>query len=172
VRRLVAVAVLVAAAAVLWTLVVAPRLDTPERQVASYLAATSSGKEQDALDAWPTFVGGAHPRPALLVRRSELTRELTSLRVGTSYRVTSTDWWRTCCEPGRIDDPGNAGLARLHVSAIDAGGTEHKLVFEVFVKSITWWGDAAGETVKEWKLYEVHAENEPCIFPSSAYGCV
>ena len=170
-RRLAAVAVLVAATVALWTLVVAPRLDTPEQQVARYLAATSSGKEQDALDAWPTFVGGAHPRPALLVRRTELTRELTTLRVGSSYRVRSIDWWRTCCEPGRIQDPANAGLARMHVTATDPAGAEYALVFEVFVKNITWWGDAGGETVKEWKLYEVHREYELCIFPSSAFGC-
>jgi len=171
VRRLLAVAVLVAAAVVLWAVVVAPRLDTPERQVARYFAATSTGQEQEALDAWPTFVGGAHPRPALLVRRTELTRELTALRVGASYQVRSIEWWRTCCEPGRIQDSGNAGLARMHVSATDAAGHEHQLVFEVFVKNINWLGDAGGEHVKEWKLYEVHREYETCIFPSTAYGC-
>src|SRR3979490_2262907 len=128
-RRLVAVALLVAATVALWTLVVAPRLDTPERQVARYLAATSSGKEQDALDAWPTFVGGAPPRPAWLVRRTELTRELTTLRIGSSYQVRSIEWWRTCCEPGRIQDSGNAGLARVHVSATDPDGAEYPLVF-------------------------------------------
>jgi hypothetical protein len=171
VRRLLPVAALIAVAVVLWTFVVAPRLDTPERQVARYLAATSSGNEQDALDAWPTFVGGAHPRPALLVRRTALTRELTTLRVGTSYQVRSIEWWRTCCEPGRIQDPTNAGLARMHVSATDPAGTEYPLVFEVFVKNITWWGDAGGETVRDWKLYEVHREYEICMFPSSAFGC-
>lgn len=170
-KRLLAIVVVSLAAIVLWTTVISPRIDSPERQVARYLAATSSGNEEDALDAWPTFVGGFHPRQALLVRRTEITHELTSLRVGGSYRVMSIDWWRTCCEPGPIADPANAGLARMHVIATDAAGHEHPLVFQVFVKAIAWQGDAGGETVKEWKLYEVHREAEICFFPSAAYGC-
>lgn len=170
-RRVIAITALGLAVVALWTLVVVPRLDTPERQVARYLAATSAGNEQEALDAWPTFAGGIHPLPALLARRTEVTRDLASLRVGRSYQVRSIEWWRTCCEPGQIDDPGNAGLARMHVSATDAAGQEHQLVFQVFVKRIAWWGDAGGETVKEWTLYEVHREHETCIFPSTAYGC-
>lgn len=169
--RALAVAALVIGTILVWTFVVAPILGAPEREVARYLAATSSGKEQEALDAWPTFVGGIHPRPALLARRAEVTHELASLRVGRSYQVTSIEWWRTCCEPGRIDDPANAGLARMHVTATDGAGQEHKLVFQVFVEKIAWWGDAGGERVKEWRLYEVHREDQSCVFPSSAYGC-
>ena len=169
-KRLVVLAVVGLAAIVLWT-VISPRLDSPERQVARYLAATSSGNEKDALDAWPTFTGGFHPTAALLARRTELTRELTTLRVGASHRVKSTEWWRTCCEPGQIEDPSNAGLARIHVIATDAAGHEYPLVFQVFVKAIVWHGDAAGETVKDWNLYEVYREAEKCFFPSSAYGC-
>lgn len=170
-KRLLAVAVVSLAAIVLWTTVISPRLDSPERQVARYLAATSSGNEKDALDAWPAFAGGFHPTAALLARRTEVTRELTTLRVGRSYLVKSTEWWRTCCEPGPIHDPANAGLARMHVIATDAAGHEHPLVFQVFVKAIAWHGDAGGESVKEWHLYEVYREAENCIFPSSAYGC-
>jgi len=50
-------------------------------------------------------------------------------------------------------------------------GHRHQLVFEVFVRQLNWLGDAGGETVKEWKLYEVHREGESCVFPSTAYGC-
>src|SRR5258705_6598976 len=50
------------------------------------------------------------------------------------------------CEPGIVDGPGNAGLARMHVIATDQTGNQHRLVFEVWVKKLTWWGDAAGET--------------------------
>ena len=172
-RRAVVFAVVgvVLASVAAWAVVIRPALDMPEGRVAAYLAATRSGDEQRALDAWAIFVGGIHPRPELLARRTELTHELVLLRVGQSYQVRSIDWWRTCCEPGRIDHPGNAGLARMHVAAIDASGQEHQLVFEVFVRKVAWWGDAAGETVKDWTLYEVHREHERCIFPSSAYGC-
>jgi hypothetical protein len=171
-KKLFAIAVVTLAAIVLWTTTISPRLDSPERQVARYLAATSSGNEKDALDAWPAFTGGFHPTAGLLARRADVTHELATARVGGSYRVMSTEWWRTCCEPGQIQDPGNAGLARVHVVATDSAGREHPLVFQVFVKEIVWHGDAAGESVKDWKLYEVYREAERCIFPSSAYGCV
>ena len=152
-------------------LVVVRPLDTPERQVDGYLSATGAGDEARALDAWAVFSGGLHPLPALLARRTTLTHELAARRVGTTYIVRPIDWWRTCCEPGPIDGPRNAGLARVHVAATDASGEEHDLVFEVFVKKLAWWGDAGGESVRDWTLYEVHREGDPCVFPSSAYGC-
>ena len=145
--------------------------DTPERQIDAFLTATAAGDEARALDAWKVFSGGIHPLPALLTRRSELTHELAASRVGATHVIRSIEWWRTCCEPGPIDDPANAGLARVHVSATDPSGAPYDLVFEVFVKQLTWWGDAAGETVRDWTLYEVHREAQACVFPSSAYGC-
>ena len=146
-------------------------LDAPERQVDAYLSATGAGDEARALDAWAVFTAGLHPLPALLARRTALTRQLAAARVGTTHAIRSIEWWRTCCEPGPTDGPRNAGLARVHVAAIDASGAEHDLVFEVFVKKLAWWGDAGGESVRDWTLYEVHREGEPCVFPSSAYGC-
>jgi len=169
-RIVVGVAVLAAILVAAFVLVVRP-FDTPERQVDAYLAATAAGDESRALGAWGIFTGGIHPLPALLSRRAELTRALAAQRVGTTHTIRSIEWWRTCCEPGPIDDPGNAGLARVHVSATDPSGATYDLVFEVFVRKLTWWGDAAGETERNWTLYEVHREGEACVFPSSAYGC-
>ena len=161
---------LVALLVVLFVVVARP-FDTPERQVDAFLAATAAGDESRALDAWAVFTGGIHPLPALLARRTELTHELAAKGVGTTHVIRSIEWWRTCCEPGPIDDPGSAGLARAHVSATDPSGASYDLVFEVFVKKLNWWGDAAGETVRDWTLYEVHRETDACLFPSSAYGC-
>ena len=48
----------------------------------------------------------------------------------------------------------------------------YRLVFEVWVKDIFWAGDAVGEWLHDWRLYEVHFEDQPCVFPSTAYGCV
>lgn len=161
---------LAAILAVLFVVAVRP-FDTPERQVDAFLAATAAGDEARALDAWKVFSGGIHPLPALVARRTELTRELAAKRVGTTHAIRSIEWWRTCCEPGPTDDPANAGLARVHVSATDPSGASYELVFEVFVKKLNWSGDAGGDTVRDWTLYEVHRESDACVFPSSAYGC-
>jgi hypothetical protein len=160
------------AVAILAAIVVIVRpFDTPQRQVDAYLAATAAGDEAAALRAWAVFTGGIHPLPALLARRTELTSELAAKRVGTTHTIRSIEWWRTCCEPGPIDDQRNAGLARVHVTASDPNGASYELVFEVFVKKVNWSGDAGGDTVRDWTLYEVHRETEACVFPSPAYGC-
>jgi len=136
-------------ALVAWQFVVSPALDAPERRVADYLAATASGDEQRALGAWAVFAGGIHPLAPLLTRRTSLTHELAAGHVGQHYTIRSVEWWRTCCEPGPIDDKGNAGLARVHVTTTDANAQSYQLVFEVFVKKLTWWGDAGGDTVRD-----------------------
>ena len=170
-RSLAAVAGVVVVSLAAWALVIRPALDTPERRVGAYLAATSSGNEGAALDAWVPYPGTVLISDELRAQRASLTRELTTLRVGGTYGIRSVDWWRTCCEPGLLDSERNAGLARMHVVATDQAGTEHRLVFEVWVKKLTWWGDAAGETVKDWTLYEVHREGEPCHLARPPFGC-
>lgn len=154
-----------------WAFVIRPALDTPERRVAAYLGATSSGNEGAALDAWVPYPSNVLISDELRARRTALTHELIRLRVGGTHTVRSIAWWRTCCEPGLLDGAGNAGLARMHVIATDQAGSEHRLVFEVWVKTLTWWGDAAGETVKDWTLYEVHGEGEPCHLAGPIFGC-
>ena len=155
-----------------WALVVAPALDTPESQVARYLAATSRPDEAGALAAWQLHDGAPAPSAALIQRRNDLTRELLVDRVGAEFAVTSIEWWRTCCEPGRIDDPRNAGLARMHVSTHGKSGKEYRLVFEVWARDLTYWGDAGGSPPHNWSLYEVRFEDQACLFPNPSYGCV
>lgn len=172
IRRPVVIVVGIAVASLAaWAIVIRPALDMPERRVAAYLAATSSGNESAALDAWVPYPGTVLMSAELRARRGDLTKELTALRVGRTYAIRSVDWWRTCCEPGLMDGEKNAGLARMHVIATDRAGTEHRLVFEVWVKKLTWWGDAAGETVKDWTLYEVHREGESCHLDRPPFGC-
>ena len=154
-----------------WVFVIRSALDTPERRVAAYLAATSSGNESAALAVWVPYPGNVRLGADLRARRVELTRDLAALRVGGTYVIRTVDWWRTCCEPGEVQGERNAGLTRIHVIATDQAGGEHRLVFEVWVKTLTWWGDAAGQTVKDWTLYEVHREGEPCHLAGPAFGC-
>ena len=170
-RPVVAVVFIAIVSVAAWAFVIRPALDTPERRVAAYLIATGSGNEGAALDAWVPYPASVRMSSELRARRADLTHQLTTLRVGRTYAIRSIDWRRTCCEPGLVDGESNAGLARMHVIATDQGGSEHRLVFEVWVKTLTWWGDAAGETVKDWTLYEVHREGEPCHLSSPTFGC-
>ncbi len=159
-----------------WVVYSSPVFDSPERHVARYLGATGSGDGYGAMNEWAVYVSSADPRfhaPAELVeRRRSLSIELATARVGKRFTIDTIDWWATCCTPRPIDDPKNAGLARLHVTTTSEDGQTYRLVFEVWVKDLTWWGDAAGEWLHDWRLYEVHNEDEPCVFPSTATGCI
>ena len=171
---LVAIALLIAAAGA-WVYFATPLLDTPQRHVARYLAATARGDVNAALDEWIVYVSSSDPRfhasDALVRERSELTSALASQRVGLPYTITSTDWWATCCTPRPIGEEGNAGLARVHVSASNEKGQTYRLVFEIWVRDLAWNGDAAGEWLHDWRLYEVHEEGRQCLFGGTAYGC-
>jgi hypothetical protein len=159
-----------------WLAFGTPLLDSPERHVARYLDATARGDGSAAMNEWAVYVSATdarfHAPDELVARRHDLTVDLATNRVGRSYAVTRTEWWATCCTPRPIDDPKNAGLARVHVTTSGENGKTYRLVFEVWVKDLSYSGDAGGEWLHDWRLYEVHEEDQPCVFPSTAYGCI
>ena len=139
----------------------------PESRVEAYLEATSRGDETQALGIWQTCC--ASP-PDLEARRVALTQELAAAGAGQQFRIEFIEWWRTCCEPGILDDPRNAGRARIFVSAGDRVGATHELIFEVVTKDGAYWGDAAGYPRHDWTLREVYARGAqslrgPAIVP-------
>jgi hypothetical protein len=158
-----------------WLVVASPVFDTPERHVARYLSATSLGDANAAMEEWTVFVSATdarfHAPDELVQRRRNLTSDLATNRVGRDFQITAIDWWTTCCDP-RPTTKDNAGLARVHVTTSGNDGRSRRLVFEVWVKDLVWWGSAGGEWLHDWRLYEVHGEDEPCVFPSTAYGCI
>jgi len=158
-----------------WLLVASAVFDTPERHVARYLSATSRGDAYAAMDEWTVYLSASDPRfhapDELVQRRRDLTIELSTDRVGREFQVTAIDWWATCCDP-RLTTKDNAGLARVHVTTSGEDGKTRRLVFEVWVKDLVWWGSAGGEWHHDWRLYEVHDEEQPCFFGGSAVGCV
>ncbi len=85
-----------------WLVMWSPFFDSPERHVARYLGATSSGDLSRAMSEWSMYEGSARiPPEPIAVRRRDVTNELAAARAGSSYSVTAIDYWRTCCEPGQ-----------------------------------------------------------------------
>lgn len=156
----VALPIVALAAVILFTFGPGPLFDPPpEDRVAAYLEATARGDEAAALSVWQMWTC-CTPRPELEARRADLTRELASLRAGQAFSIGTVEWWRTCCEPGIIKDPSGAGRARIFVRTADQAGRDHDLVFEVWVKDGAWWGDAGGQTRRDWTLREVYRRGE------------
>lgn len=163
---LILAAIVVLAALAFWAY--GPFSDPPsESRVQAYLEATARGDEGRALGIWQTCCA---PTQNLEARRLNLTRELATAGAGQQLRIEFIEWWRTCCEPGIINDPRNAGRARIFVSTSDRAGAMRELVFEVLTKDGAYWGDAAGYPRHDWTLREVYPRGEqslrkPAIVP-------
>lgn len=132
----------------------------PDSRVAEFLGSTARGDEAAALAVWQTCCSAP---PSLEARRLGLTRELAAVGAGQQFRIEFTEWWRTCCEPGIIDDPRNAGRARMFVTATDRAGATHELIFEVLTRDGAYWGDAAGYPRRDWTLREVYPRGEQSL---------
>ena len=135
---------------------------TPEAQVRRYLAAVSEGDRQAALSLWPS---PATPNSALEARRSSMTGELLNYGPDLQYRVLDIVWWRTCCEPGVIEDRDEAGGANIRVAIHRAGRPETVYLFDVLVPG-GYWGAAASARLRKWTLVDVYREEAaPLAWP-------
>jgi len=126
---------------------------TPQAQVERFLAAVARGDRQAALDLW--WPEGASDE-AMEARREATVDTLLAYGPDLEYQVLEVEWWRTCCEPGILDDPGQAGAARFRV-ALRSDDTKAVYRFDVLVPG-GYWGDAAGNPVRTWALVDVYPE--------------
>ena len=127
---------------------------TPQHQIADYLAAITRGDRPAALEHWPATA--SHNRD-LMDRRDSVTGTLLTYGPSLEHRVLDTVWWRTCCEPAVIDDPAQAGGARVRVAIGGGHGPEATYIFDVLVPG-GYWGDAAGNPLRDWEIVDVYAE--------------
>jgi len=127
---------------------------TPQHQIAGYLAAVARGDRPAALELWPA--PASHDR-GLMDRRDSVTGALLAHGPGLEHRVLDVIWWRTCCEPAVIDDPAQAGGARIRVAIGGGHGPEAIYIFDVLVPG-GYWGDAAGNPLRDWEIVDVYPE--------------
>jgi hypothetical protein len=135
---------------------------TPQAAIARYLHAITEGDRQGALDLWSL---DGSPTVDLKARRQSVTDALLAYEPNPKHVVLELEWWSTCCEPGVIDDPDQAGGVRARVAV----SSEHKPVmvyrFDLLVPG-GYWGDAAGNPVRRWILVDVYPDKEaPLTWP-------
>ncbi len=129
---------------------------TPQARVEGYLNAIARGNRNEALRLWTPE---GTPNEALAARRDAVTDDLLALDPGLEYQVLDVEWWRTCCEPGVVDDPARAGGARLRVAIRGERRPEATYVFDVLVPG-GYWAEAAGSPVREWAIVDVYPEGQ------------
>ena len=127
---------------------------TPQHQIAGYLAALARGERPAALESWPAPTSD---HLDLAARRDSVTDTLLAHGPGLEYQVLDTTWWRTCCEPAVIDDPTQAGGARVRVSIGGGRGPETIYIFDLLVPG-GYWGDAAGNPLRDWQIVDIYPE--------------
>jgi hypothetical protein len=130
---------------------------TPEAQIGNYFEAIASGDRQGALDLLSV---GTSPTADLRARRESVTDELLAYGAGLEYEVLDAEWWRTCCEPAVIDDPTQAGGVRTRVVVRNEKGRAGAYRLDLLVPG-GYWGDAAGNPVRRWRLADVYPDGEP-----------
>lgn len=135
--------------------------ETPEAKAEAYLGAVRQGDRAAALACWPAIqrLGADYED-----RRQRVTDQLVALGPALHHRVLDVEWWRTCCEPGRVSDPHTAGMARIHLRIMDDQGHSHLYTFDVGTTK-QYWGEAGGDPVRRWVLWDVYpSEEHPLVF--------
>ena len=136
--------------------------ETPEAKVAAYLEATRQGDEIAAYNCWlPTT---DPPSPEYEARRQAVMKTISALGSGLSFRVLNVEWWRTCCEPGVIDDPKNAGFTRLRVTVGGSAEDGISYVFDVLAIGGSHWGEMMGCPVRHWEIIDAYPESEEPLY--------
>ena len=143
------------------------RNETPQAKVEAFLRATAAGDEAAALAAWeyPDWLARQDRGPALGERRAAVTRNLTELRLGGRVFERGIEWWRSCCEPGVIENSREAGFARIHVTLSreeDSRGWFY--FFDVVTRGGAYWGGAMDYPPREWAIVDVYPMSEKPIF--------
>ncbi len=141
--------------------------ERPEAKVADYLRATAAGDEAKAATLWeiPDWLARQDVGPRLAERRASTTRELASLRLAWSGKPVDIQWWRTCCEPGVIERPREAGFARVYVSLSRPDDQRvWSYVLDVVTRGGAYWGAAMGYQPRQWMLVDVYPSSEQPLF--------
>jgi hypothetical protein len=136
--------------------------EIPEAKVVAYLEAIRQGDEASTHNCWrPT---NKHWGPDYEARRKAITGAISSLGSDISFRILDVEWWRTCCEPGVIDDPRSAGFARLRVAISRGLGEKIIYVFDVLISGGAYWGEMMGCPIRHWEIIDAYPEAEEPLY--------
>jgi hypothetical protein len=129
---------------------------TPQAQIADYLAAIAGGNPQNGLALW-SLQGSSSTE--LEARREAVTTALLAIGPSLEHQMLDVTWWRTCCEPAVIDDPDKAGGARVRVAIGSKSQPDAVYLFDLLVPG-GYRGEGEGYPVRDWVIVDVYPEGE------------
>jgi hypothetical protein len=148
-------------------LIEAIRNEPPEAKVEAYLRATAAGDDDAALAVWelPDWLARQEAGARMAERRTSVTRQLASLRLGERASTLDVEWWRSCCEPGVVESPREAGFARVSVSLTQPEDARLWIyVFDVVTRGGAYWGGTLDYPPREWMLVDVYRMGDEPLY--------
>lgn len=128
---------------------------TPEARIREYLSAVAEGDRHAAQNLW-AFSDSSNP--SLENRRSNITADLLAYGPTLHFQILDIEWWRTCCEPAIISEPGQAGGARVQVLLGSQAHPDRIYTFDLLVPG-GYWGEAAGNPVRRWSIVDIYPQD-------------
>jgi hypothetical protein len=126
----------------------------PQLQIANYLAAIAGDNRQAALALWAP---AGESRVRLQARRASVTDELLTYGPTLEYRFLCVEWWHTGDKPAAIDDPDEAGGARVRVAIASRSHPEKAYRFDLLMAA-GHREETADQPVRQWALVDVYPE--------------
>jgi hypothetical protein len=144
-----------------------PGRNQPQARIADFVQAVARKDSPAALALWEIRDNSpADMQSPLAARREEIIADLIARDIAPDYVILDTEWWRTCCEPGVINDWRNAGGARIHVQFMTGNDDPIHYYFDVFTRQQPYAGDAAGYPKQNWVIRDVYpADQQPLFWP-------
>jgi hypothetical protein len=135
--------------------------DTPQACAEAFLEAVQAGDVETSQALWHQ-----NPRlgPAFGMHRGGILEDLLSDGPALAYRIEDVEWWRTCCEPERVQGPELADGARVRVALSGPGTGRATYVMDLVASPGTPGADAGGGTAA-WQIVDVYPEKEPPLTP-------
>ncbi len=143
--------------------------ETPQAKIAAYVRAVARGDEEGAVVVWelPPHELTEGRSAKLAERRQAVTRELMHLGISPDFTVVDIEWWQECCVTRVIDDPRDAGVARVTVLLHANSAQGRTYVFDVFTRDRPYPGAAAGYPPRRWMVHDIYPiEREPIYWPT------
>jgi hypothetical protein len=144
-----------------------PGKTRPQMQIADFVQAVTRKDSPAALALWEIRDSSpANVQSHLAARREGIIADLIAHEIDPNYMILDIEWWRTCCEPGVINDWRNAGGARIHVQFMTGAGDPIHYYFDVFTRLQPYPGEAAGYPKQDWVIRDVYpADQQPLFWP-------
>ena len=147
-----------------------PTGNLPKEKVDAFVQSIIQGNKTAAVKLWEIHDQSSPEQKNAMEKRQEIViSALLSADINPEYTILEIEWWRTCCEPGVINNSRDAGGARIKVQFLGKDELPIVYTFDVFTHDQPYWGEAEGYPPRDWVIRDVYPENKKPLFLTLLY---